>query len=116
MTTSGTLSYLCKLDSSRPVHLVKDLRVLPCSGIACLDCIRKSLDFFRVLECPFCKQNHVIADLEKDLQQGSYRELEMKRLLPGIFLELSSSLKKEASQISGTLFSFYSMTLSPTVM
>ena len=82
--------------------MARNLRILPCNGIACFDCICKSLDYFRTFECPLCKQTHVIADFEKDLKLGSYRELEIKRLIPEISSELKDSLDELITKLKGS--------------
>ena len=94
-------SYLCNISVTRSSHLAKDLRILPCGGVACLDCIRANLDYFGILQCPLCKQSHVVTNTEKDLKTGSYRELEMRRLLPCISAELNMNLKMLTTQLKG---------------
>lgn len=46
-------------------HFLNDPRILPCSSTACLECILKSLDSANYLNCSFCRDKHLIQNVQE---------------------------------------------------
>ena len=91
----------CKFNLSKEAHLLRNPYILPCSNLACLDCIYHHYNIFRrSFQCLKCNQAHNLPQEFRPINFSIKNDLFNKT----IFFTLIDETKKVISNIDSILF------------
>jgi hypothetical protein len=88
--------YYCLFSSNK--HLLRDPKILPCSGTACLKCIQSITKKSNSFYCKFCNDTHDLNDLQPNDEYAK----NFKTNLKYISILLNNSLKSRLSYLIET--------------